>query len=83
MKVKCDEFKVDLINNFESTKNKLMKIITIVVNNGCWEYLQNGPRSKRTSVAHCMGISNKSMIIWQQQDAMKCIGICYHKVRFT
>ncbi len=35
MKVKCDEFKVDLINNFESTKNKLMKIITIVVNNGC------------------------------------------------
>jgi hypothetical protein len=82
MKVKCDEFKVDLINNFEWTTNKWMKIITIVVNNGHWEYLQNGLRSKRISVAHCMGISNRSIIIWQEQDAMKCIGIWYHKVRF-
>ncbi len=34
MKVKCDEFKVDLINNFESTTNKWTKIKTIVANNG-------------------------------------------------
>ncbi len=34
IKVKCDEFKIDLINNFESTTNKLKKIITIVANNG-------------------------------------------------
>jgi hypothetical protein len=34
MKVKCDEFKVDLIKNFESTTNKWKKIITIVANNG-------------------------------------------------
>lgn len=83
MKVKCDEFKVYLINNFESITNKWKKIITIVANYGHWESLQNGPRSIRISVVHCMGISNKSMIIWQEQDAMKCIGIWYHKVRFT
>jgi hypothetical protein len=83
MKVKCDEFKIDLINNFESTTNKWKKIITIVANNEHWEYLQNGPRSTRISVVQCMGISNKSMIIWQEQDAMKYIGIWYHKFRFT
>jgi hypothetical protein len=34
MKVKCDESKVDLINNFESTTNKWKEIIVIVANNG-------------------------------------------------
>jgi hypothetical protein len=63
-----------LIKNFESTTNKWKKIITIVANNGHWEYLQNGPRSTRISVAHCIEISNKSILSDKNKTQWNVLG---------